>query len=138
MRSIDHYSGIDEDDCLDSEGNVYPEHDFPEEGDCRRCGAEAEPAETEGAQIDAEEFSDSVRTKARRLVSEGRVRRDSEREGVWWVGSSTSDTKDEYRVELNPKQRFESCSCRFGLNQGGGRSRCSHVLAAALAANYSI
>lgn len=91
-----------------------------------------------GAQIDAEEFSESVRAKARRLVSEGRVRRDSEREGVWWVGSTTSDTKDEYRVELSPSGGYQSCSCRYGLNQGGGTSRCSHVMAAVLAASYRI
>lgn len=32
-------------ECLDSDGYVHPEHDFPPEGqgdECRRCGAEAD------------------------------------------------------------------------------------------------
>jgi hypothetical protein len=34
-----------EDACLDADGNEYPEHDYPPQGEgneCRRCGAEAE------------------------------------------------------------------------------------------------
>lgn len=30
-----------DDECVDSDGEVYPEHDFGEI-ECRRCGAEAE------------------------------------------------------------------------------------------------
>lgn len=34
-----------EDDCVDSDGETYPEHDYPPTGEgneCRRCGAEAD------------------------------------------------------------------------------------------------
>lgn len=30
-------------DCVDADGEVWPEHDFPDVGhECRRCGAEVE------------------------------------------------------------------------------------------------
>ena len=32
---------IDEFECVDGDGEVYPEHDF-DEYECRRCGAEPE------------------------------------------------------------------------------------------------
>jgi hypothetical protein len=34
-----------EDECVDADGVVFPEHDYPPVGDgneCRRCGAEAD------------------------------------------------------------------------------------------------
>ena len=36
---------ISDNDCVDGDGEVWGEHDFPpveHGGDCRRCGAEAE------------------------------------------------------------------------------------------------
>jgi hypothetical protein len=36
---------ISDDDCVDGDGEVWPEHDYPpvdEGNECRRCGAEAE------------------------------------------------------------------------------------------------
>ena len=33
--------GYDDDQCLDSDGDPWPEHDY-DEVDCRRCGAEPE------------------------------------------------------------------------------------------------
>lgn len=44
-----YYPELDDTTCIDSDGEAWPEHDYPpvEEGDeCRRCGAEAE---SEGA-----------------------------------------------------------------------------------------
>jgi hypothetical protein len=35
----------DDTDCVDADGDIWPEHDFPPEDDgseCRRCGAEAD------------------------------------------------------------------------------------------------
>lgn len=35
----------DDDVCVDTDGEPWPEHDFPPEGhgnECRRCGAEAD------------------------------------------------------------------------------------------------
>ncbi len=35
-------------ECVDAQGTVRPEHDFPEEtGECSRCYAEAAPEESE-------------------------------------------------------------------------------------------
>lgn len=39
------WSEHSDDDCVDSDGEVWPEHDYPPVGEgseCRRCGAEAE------------------------------------------------------------------------------------------------
>jgi hypothetical protein len=36
---------IEDDECVDAEGNLWPEHDYPPSGhgnECRRCGAEAD------------------------------------------------------------------------------------------------
>lgn len=40
-----YYPEISEDECVDSAGEVRPEHDYPLKGEgyeCRRCGAGAE------------------------------------------------------------------------------------------------
>ncbi|GAA1887764.1 hypothetical protein GCM10009837_06930 [Streptomyces durmitorensis] len=40
-----YYPELDETTCVDSDGEVWPEHDYPpvEEGsECSRCGAEAD------------------------------------------------------------------------------------------------
>ena len=37
---------VADDECVDRTGEVWPEHDFPPEGqgdECRRCGAEVDP-----------------------------------------------------------------------------------------------
>lgn len=37
---------VADDQCLDADGEVWPEHDYPPQGEggtCRRCGAEADP-----------------------------------------------------------------------------------------------
>lgn len=34
---------FEDDECVDADGEAYPEHDFPESAagdECRRCGAE--------------------------------------------------------------------------------------------------
>lgn len=39
---------LDPDECVDTQGTVRPEHDFPQESnECRRCGAETVSEETE-------------------------------------------------------------------------------------------
>lgn len=39
---------LDPDECVDAQGVVRPEHDFPEGSpECRRCYAEVLPEETE-------------------------------------------------------------------------------------------
>lgn len=46
---------VGDDECVDRDGEVYPEHDFPpvEEGnECRRCGAEADPVDEDGEETD--------------------------------------------------------------------------------------
>ena len=32
--------GAFDDVCLDARGDEFPEHDFTDNGECRRCGAE--------------------------------------------------------------------------------------------------
>lgn len=39
------YEELPEDACMDANGTMYPEHDYPPEGEgneCRRCGAEVD------------------------------------------------------------------------------------------------
>lgn len=39
----DDYEEPEDTDCIDADGDVRPEHDFPAAGyECRRCGAEAD------------------------------------------------------------------------------------------------
>lgn len=84
---------------------------------------------------DQSRFSDAVTSKAESLVLDGWVRPDPEKQHVWWVRTSTDDTKPEYRVEV--REELASCSCRYGRNTGGSPT-CSHVLAAVLyAASHS-
>lgn len=40
-----YYPEISDDECVDANGQPWPEHDYPPEGqgnECRRCGAETE------------------------------------------------------------------------------------------------
>lgn len=74
-----------------------------------------------------EGFSAYVAKKARKLIKDGMLRQDAEHPSIWWVGATTSETKDVYRVEI--REPISSCSCRHGLNHGTG-AKCSHVLAA--------
>lgn len=40
-----HYPEISDDECVDSDGQVWPEHDYPPQrhgNECYRCGAEAD------------------------------------------------------------------------------------------------
>lgn len=39
------YDDLDDDTCIDKDGEEWPEHDYPSQGhsnECRRCGAEAD------------------------------------------------------------------------------------------------
>jgi hypothetical protein len=39
---------LDPEECVDAQGTVRPEHDIPSDvTECRRCGAEVMPEETE-------------------------------------------------------------------------------------------
>lgn len=51
VDGMEEASEVPDDACVDADDNVYPEHDFPPEGEgneCRRCGAEADFAEPDG------------------------------------------------------------------------------------------
>ncbi|MEU9405554.1 hypothetical protein AB0E08_07605 [Streptomyces sp. NPDC048281] len=50
VDAIEEASAVPDDACV-ADGTVYPEHDFPPEGEgneCRRCGAEAASSEPDG------------------------------------------------------------------------------------------
>jgi hypothetical protein len=76
-------------------------------------------------------YSKGVRAKARKLVREGAVTRDEEFAHVWWVASSSTVSGRPYRVEIT--DGVASCSCKYGLIQGGADTICSHRLAVELA-----
>lgn len=79
------------------------------------------------------DWSKHVRRKAQKMADNTVIRIDEDEPTVWWVGTADPDAgKELYRVELlNPEAA--SCTCRYGLQLGGGDCRCSHVLAVRVA-----
>lgn len=56
---------LGDDECMDKDGEVYPDHDFPPVGwgnECRRCGAEADDEDDQAyeAQEAAEKAEDDA------------------------------------------------------------------------------
>lgn len=46
---------VGDDECMDADGEVWPEHDFPPEGqgdECRRCNAQADGDEESEEELD--------------------------------------------------------------------------------------
>lgn len=84
------------------------------------------------------EPSGFVINKARRYIAEGRVRRDPESSGIWWVQGSDSR---EYRVQTDAHYDAErdkdvatyvTCTCPFGMKQGDAQHACAHAVAGLL------
>lgn len=75
-------------------------------------------------------FSEAVLTKARKLLTSERVKRDDEHPAIWWVGSSAGDRTYRVQSDFNPATRrlsWVTCTCPHGLNKGAGKAHCYHV-----------
>lgn len=80
-------------------------------------------------------FSPDVIRKARRYVEDGRVVRDPEVPGVWWVTGSSKSRRYRVQTDADPLARtatWINCTCPHGLHTGAGAAKCSHAVAVLL------
>lgn len=77
-------------------------------------------------------FSAAVLSKARDYLAHGRVERDEQVPGIWWV--SGTDPSRRYRVQtdadpVSGTASIITCTCPHGLKAGAGACWCSHAAA---------
>ena len=81
------------------------------------------------------EFSPEVIDKAEGYLRDGRIHRDADVHGLYWVQGSA---RRPYRVQTDASAArgtatWISCSCPHGVNVGAGACTCSHAVAVLLA-----